>query len=289
LGGHGHHHDHGKDLDWNAMGEVIERRAEVYGPLYAQIIDAVRERIPDPGLIVDAGSGPGAISVALAAAFPRAEVVALDSAPALLERARLRARDAGLAARMRTLLGELPEAFAELNRADVVWLGQSLHHVGDQRAALAAAARTLAPGGLLVLLEGGLPSRCLPRDIGIGRPGLQSRLAAGSEEWFAAMRASLPGAKHEVEDWPALLTAAGLAPAGTRSFLLDLPAPVSPQVRDHIVATLEREREVASEHLATDDLATLDRLLDPEDPAGLRNRDDMFLLTAQTVHFAIKD
>lgn len=285
----GHSHHHGKDLDWNAMGGVIERRAEVYGPLYAQIIDAVRERTQSPGLIVDAGSGPGVISCALAEAFPRVEVVALDNAPALLERAERRARDTGLAARMRTMLGELPEAFAELSQADVMWLGQSLHHVADQRAALAAAARTLAPGGLLVLLEGGLPARWLPRDIGIGRPGLQSRLTAAKEEWFAAMRASLPGAKHEIEDWPALLTAAKLTPAETRSFLLDLPAPVSPEVRDHLIATLERERESAAEHLAADDLATLDRLLDSEDPAGLRHRPDVFLLDVQTVHFAVKE
>jgi SAM-dependent methyltransferase len=288
MDGHSHHHDHGMDLDWNSMGEAIERRAGVYAPLYAQIIDAVGERMPEPGLIVDAGSGPGVVSCALAEAFPRAEVVALDSAPALLERAERRALDAGLAARMRTLLGELPDALVELNQADLLWLGQSLHHVGDQQAALAAAACTLAPGGLLVLLEGGLPTRCLPRDIGIGRPGLQSRLTAANEAWFAAMRASLPGAKHEVEDWPALLTAAGLTPAGTRSFLLDLPAPVAPEVRDHVITTLQREREAAAEHVAADDLATLDRLLDPDDPAGLRHRPDVFLLGAQTVHFGVK-
>lgn len=280
-------HDHGKDVDWNAMGEVIERRAEVYGPLYAQIIDAMRAHAPDPGLIVDAGSGPGVISCALAEGFPRAEVVALDSAPALLARAERRARDAGLAPRMRTLLGELPEAFAELEKADVVWLGQSLHHVGDQRAALAAAARTLAPGGVLVLLEGGLPVRCLPRDVGFGRPGLESRLDAAHDEWFNAMRESLPGAEREVEDWPALLTAAGLNPVATRSFLLDLPSPVSPEVRDHIVSTLERARK-AAEYLDADDAATLDRLLDPDDPAGVRRRPDVLLLDAQTVHFAVK-
>jgi SAM-dependent methyltransferase len=286
--GHGHGHGHGTDLDWNAMGETIERRAQVYAPLYAQIIAAVRERVPDPGLIVDAGSGPGAISRMLAEAFPAAEVVALDSAPGLLERAERQARDAGLSGRLRTLLGELPGAFDELAGADVVWLGQSLHHVGDQRAALAAAARALAPGGLLVLLEGGLPARCLPRDIGIGRPGLQSRLTAANEEWFATMRASLPGSVHEVEDWPALLTAAGLASASARSFLLDLPAPIPPEVRDHLVSTLEREREMAAERLAADDVATLDRLLDPEDPASLRHRGDAFLLVAQTVYFAVR-
>lgn len=284
---HSHSHNHGKDVDWNAMGEVIERRAAVYGPLYAQIIDAVRAHTPDPGLIVDAGSGPGVISSALAEAFPRAEVVALDSAPALLERAERRAQDAGLATRVRTLLGELPAAFAEVEKADVVWLGQSLHHVGDQRAALAAAARTLASGGVLALLEGGLPVRFLPRDIGFGRPGLESRLDAAHEEWFNAMRDSLPGAEREVEDWPTLLTAAGLTPAGTRSFLLDLPAPVASEVRDHVVSTLERVRN-AAEYLDADDVATLDRLLGPDDPAGVRHRPDVFLLDAQTVHFAVK-
>lgn len=278
---------HGHDIDWNVMGDVIERRGEVYRSLYAQIIDDVRARTPDPGLIVDAGSGPGVISCALAEAFPKAEVVALDSAPALLERAQRRARDAGLASRVRTRLGELPAAFAELEPADVVWLGQSLHHVGDQRAALAAAASALNPGGLLVLLEGGLPMRSLPRDIGIGRPGLESRLTAANEEWFAAMRAALPGAKPEIEDWPALLTTAGLTPAGTRTFLLDLPAPLAPEAREHVIATMERHRKHA-EHLAEDDVATLDRLLDPDDPAGLRQRRDVFLLDAQTVHFAVK-
>lgn len=285
---HHHGHGHGEDLDWNTMGEAIERRTRVAAPMYAQIIDDVRRRAPGPGLIVDAGSGPGVISCALAEAFPGAEVVALDSAPALLERARRRAGDAGLDDRIRTHLGELPDAFAGLTGAGVVWLGQSLHHVGDQRAALAAAARTLAPGGLLALLEGGLPARCLPRDIGIGRPGLEARLNAAHDEWFTAMRASLPGSESEIEDWPALLAAAGLTPAGTRSFLLDLPAPVSPEVRDHLVTTMERERDSAAAHLAADDLAALDRLLDPDDPAGLRHRPDAFLLSAQTVHFAVR-
>lgn len=53
---------------------------------------------------------------------------------------------------------------------------------------------------------------------------------------------------HPVEDWAALLTAAGLRHTATRSFLLD-----------------------------------------PDDPAGLRRRPDVFLLDSQTVHFAVKE
>ncbi|GAA4205741.1 class I SAM-dependent methyltransferase [Actinocatenispora rupis] len=284
MSGH-HHHDHGGDLDWNSMGETIERRGEIYAPMYEQIVAAARGFAPRPARIVDAGSGPGVVSLRLAAAYPEAEVVALDSAPALLERAAHRAAERDV--RLRTVLGTLPDAFAELADVDVMWLGQSLHHVGDQRAALAAAARTLAPGGVLVLLEGGLPARWLPRDIGFGRPGLQSRITAANEEWFAAMRASLPGSRQETEDWPALLAAAGLTPTA-RTFLLDLPAPVTPAVREHLATTMQRERDGGADHLAADDLAALDRLLDPDDPAGLHRRPDLFLLDAQTVYFAVR-
>jgi hypothetical protein len=98
------------------------------------------------------------------------------------------------------------------------------------------------------------------------------------------MRAALADAKQEVEDWSALFSAVGLAPQGTRSFLLDLPAPLSGQARDHVIAEFARRREAFAEELSADDLATLDRLLDPEDPAGLHQRPDLFLLTARTVH-----
>ena len=52
------------------------------------------------------------------------------------------------------------------------------------------------------------------------------------------MRASLPGAVRETEDWPALMTAAGLRPSGTRTFLLDLPAPLTDEARAYVVASL---------------------------------------------------
>ncbi|MFC7303361.1 class I SAM-dependent methyltransferase [Streptomyces monticola] len=284
---HGHHHDP-THIDWEAMSETLERRAEIYAPLTAQIIERLRAVRPEPRRIVDAGSGPGVISCALAEAFPQAEVVAVDGAGALLERATARAGRMGVGSRLRTCLADLPEGFAEAGEADVIWLGLALHHIGDQRAALAECARHLVPGGALVLLEGGLPARHLPRDIGIGRPGLQARLDAANEEAFTAMRAALPGAKDEVEDWAALLTAAGLTHVGTRTHLLDLPGPVPEQVRAHVVAVTTRLRDVAADQLSPDDLATLDRLLDPSDKESLHHRPDVFLLATQTVHLATK-
>lgn len=269
----------------------------------------------DPALIVDAGSGPGVVSCLFAEEFPKSRVIAADPEEALLERTTARAARLGLADRVGTHRAELPDGLGELPPADLIWAARSVHHVGDQGAALKALADRLAPGGALAILEGGLAPRSLPRDIGVGRPGLQARLDAANEDWFARMRAELPGARQVTEDWPALLTAAGLLPVATRSFLLDLPAPLDDAARAQVITTFERYRSFAAEvsegsaaaesaehaeatesaggaaaraALDPEDIATLDRLLDPEDEQSLHRRADLFLLTAHTVHVAVK-
>ncbi|MFJ3304042.1 class I SAM-dependent methyltransferase [Streptomyces sp. NPDC086549] len=293
---HNHQHDHSHtrghdhtDIDWAKMAPHLEAQAELFTPVYERAMAWLAKEVTEPGLIVDAGSGPGVVSCLFAEAFPGARVVAVDRAEPLLERARARAARQGVADRFGTLAGELPDVLDELDYpADLLWASRSLHHLGDQRAGLAAFAARLAPGGTLALLEGGLPSRFLPRDIGIGRPGLQARLDVVEQEWFARMRAELPGAVAETEDWPALLTAAGLKHTRTRSFLLDLPAPASDRARAYVAASLSRLREGLADALDPDDRATLDRLLDPADPASVHRRPDVFVLAAYTVHTAVR-
>ncbi|WP_406423200.1 class I SAM-dependent methyltransferase [Streptomyces sp. NBC_00873] len=285
--GHGHRHDT-TDFDWDVMGPLLEQNGELSSAQYAAAAHWIAglPTAPQVRRVLDIGSGPGVISCLLAEEFPEAEVVAVDGTPALLERTRARAQRLGLGDRVRTLHAEIPDDLAKLGEADLIWAGNALHHMGDQRAVLAGFAGLLRPGGTVALVEGGLSPRQLPRDIGIGRPGLEARLDAITAEWFEEMRAALPDAKREIEDWSALFTAVGLAPQGTRSFLLDLPAPVSGRARDHVIAEFARRREMFAGEIAADDLATLDRLLDPEDPAGLHHRPDVFLLTARTVHLA---
>ncbi|MEU5098469.1 methyltransferase domain-containing protein [Streptomyces sp. NPDC020996] len=298
---HGHHahnggHDHGHpahghhtDIDWAEMAPFLEAQAELFTPLYEQALFWLGKEVTEPGLIVDAGSGPGVVSCLFAETFTGARVLAVDGSEPLLERARSRAARLGYADRFDTLAGELPDVLDELDYpADLLWAGRSLHHLGDQRAALAAFARRLAPGGTLAIMEGGLPSRYLPRDLGFGRPGLEARLDALEAERFAQMRAGLPGAVAEVEDWPAMLTGAGLTHARTRSFLLDLPAPAPDRARAYIAASLSRLREAFGDALDADDRTTLDRLLDPDDRASVHHRPDVFVLAAHTVHTAVR-
>lgn len=281
-----HAHDH---MDFADMVPLLEQEAELFSPLYTEAAAWLREQRPETGLIVDAGSGPGVISCLLADAFPAARVVAVDGVESLLERARARAGRLGVGDRFSTVRADLADGLGDVEYpADLLWASRSLHHVGDQGAALAGFARALAPGGTLALLEGGLPPRYLPRDIGMGRPGLQSRIDVVHDEFFDRMRAGLPGAVAETEDWPALLTAAGLRHTATRTFLVDLPAPLSDEARAFVVTALTRLRDSLGEGLDPDDLAILDRLLDPEDKAGVHHRPDVFLLTAHTVHVAVK-
>ena len=290
--GHTHQHSHTADMDWEAMADVLVREARLRASGVRQsaawLGELLGPRAAEVARVLDVGSGPGVNSALLAQAFPTAEVVAVDSAPALLEHARQHAKAEGLADRVHTLHAELPDDFPALGTADLIWTSHVVHHIGDQQAALTALGDVLRPGGLLAVAERGLPLRFLPRDIGIGRPGLLTRLEAVHEEWFSQMRAGLPGTTETVEHWPALLAGAGLAPSGSRTFLVEAQTPLAAPAREHLHGQLARTRETHAEQLDADDVATLDRLLDRDAPEGIMNRPDAFYLMATTVHTATK-
>lgn len=85
-----------------AAARRFERAAEtfadasfVHDETRAQLLERLDfVRIPDDGLLVDLGAGPGTGALALATRYPRARVLALDRSPAMLRLA----RTAGLAA-----------------------------------------------------------------------------------------------------------------------------------------------------------------------------------------------
>ncbi|ARQ70404.1 class I SAM-dependent methyltransferase [Streptomyces marincola] len=291
--GHGHGHGHDTEMDWEAMGDRLERQAGLEAGAMAEAVSWLAGRVPGARRVLDVGSGPGGAALLFAERLPEAEVVAVDGTEALLARARAGAAARGVAGRLVTRRAELPEALGELGAADLIWSARFVHHLGDQRAALAGLAKLLRPGGVLAVVEGGLPARYLPRDIGVGRPGLVTRLDAAEEEWFAAMRGDLPGHAEAVEDWPEMLRQAGLAGAASRSFLVDLPAPLGDAARAHVHDRLSRMRQAGARPdasgaapLSAEDRDALGVLLDPESPLGILTRPDAFYLSAFTVHTA---
>lgn len=299
------HPHHAGDIDWDAMADHLEREAELHSAFHEQAADWLRGPLSGDGAdttagardsenpaapavdrVLDVGSGPGVVTCLLARSFPNAEVVAVDQSADLLERVRKRAADQHVAGQVHTRQADLPDEFAALGTADLIWTSHVVHHLGDQQEGLNSLAAALRPGGVLAVVERGLPSRFLPRDIEMGRPGLQARLDALLEDHFSAMRADLPGSIHVVEDWPSLLAGAGLVPTGSRTFLTDHPAPLGASGRQYLHAHLTRLREQVGEQLDGDDRRVLDRLVDGDADTGVLGRPDAFFLAATTVHTA---
>ncbi|MFG2909596.1 class I SAM-dependent methyltransferase [Kitasatospora sp. NPDC048286] len=286
--GHGHAHGHvpAADFDWDALAAHLELEADLRADAVTEAGRWLLGLHGEGGVrrVLDVGSGPGVIAGLLAEVFPAAEVVAVDQSAALLERARTRS-----GGRLGTRQADLPAEFGKLGEADLIWSGNAIHHLGDQQAALTSLAGVLRPGGLLAVAESGLSARYLPRDFGLGRPGFQARMDAAHEDGFSTMRAELPDSTREIEDWPAMLRRAGLTPTGTRTFLVDRPAPLAGPVRGYLHTQLTRRYDQLAEQLDAEDRATLEALLAEDAPTGILHRPDAFYLSAMTVHTARRD
>lgn len=169
--------------------------------------------------------------------------------------------------------------------ADLVWASRVVHHLPDQQRAIDELARVLAPGGWLALGEGGLATKCLPWDLGIGEPGLGGRLTAARDNWFVGMRAGMVGVKSLPVGWNKALEAAGLSRVSSFSYVIDHPAPASEAVRQSVVDWLAWIFRVGEDQLSDSDRETVNRLLDPADDAYVGARDDVFILGTSTVYF----
>lgn len=116
-----------------------------------------------PGVVADLGVGGGELSLLLAASALR--LYAVDRSEALLLALKSRCKERGI-----DNLIPVEAEIAELQLpepVDQVILSQTLHHLPDPDAALAAAFRLLRPGGSLLLWELGLHGQ----DLGFPWPG----------------------------------------------------------------------------------------------------------------------
>ena len=126
--------------------------------------------------------------------------------------------------------------------------------------------------------------RLLPNEVGVGRPGLIDRLDRASAEWFAAMREGLSAV--DAAELTSMLTTAGYEIAGSRLARLRFDAPLSDVARRVVIDTLERTRAQLGERLDADDRATLDVLLDADDPRGVLHRADTFVAASRQIVIA---
>jgi SAM-dependent methyltransferase len=279
-------------VDWAASSSRLVAAATSDAGWYAAVAaELVR---PSDGTAVDVGCGGAGMTAALAAALGQSgQVLAVDGDSDILAAAGahlatvLPADAATIQLVQADLDGGVERLRAVLAQpADLIWASASVHHLADQQAAITALASLLGPGGQLALAEGGLPARHLPWDVGVGEPGLELRLDAAQDRWFARMRAALPSSTRMPYGWTQALRRAGLAQVTTTSRLIHSPAPLpgddQARVLDDLTHRVDRLRPTGL--LDRADLATWDRLLDPTDPAWLGRRTDLYWLEARSVH-----
>ena len=286
-----HHHDH----DSLALDDRSQRRPDTghpHGDSQAQILDLDAEVLAEqiaaivawlpvetaPGEILDLGAGTGAGSLALLSRFPDAHLTAVDSSAEHLERLRTKARSAGLGDRVQVVQADLDAAeWPDLGAPDLVWASASMHHLADPGHALRTVRDILAPGGLVAVVElDGLP-RFLPPSAPEDRPGLEERCHAATQRLRAE---HLP---HLGADWAPELTAAGLTVQDHLVMAVDVAGTQDNEVGAYALAALQGLRRAVDGVLPAEDLAALDRLLDPGSADSILRRPDLRARTTRTV------
>lgn len=284
---HGHHHGDIDDARSRRWAEDLELEGEVTLDFVTSTVDRL-EALPDwtpPRRVADIGSGPGVATCEFARLLPGAEVIAFDPSEAMLERAMERVERFGLTDRVRVVQGEMPHDLTRLDQVDLVWASMSLHHVGDEVAALRALHDIVTTGGLIVIAEMADPMRMLPADLGRGRPGLVDRLEHCWTTWFRDMRHGLD-ASVESEDVAAMITAAGFSVVDDRVARIRLQPPLTSELRAFVAQTLTRARSQLASMLDADDVEVIDELLDPGSALSIARRDDVFVEASRRIVIA---
>lgn len=288
-----HSHD---NIDWDAHLHRLREADELTAPETAELVAALLR--PDDRTVLEIGSGAGGTAAAFAAALADSggDVIVVDTAPELLAAA---AATAGTVAdgvavhpvRADAASDELVDAVVRAGapaQADLVFAAFVVHHLPDQLAGLRRLAELVRPGGRLAIVEFGLQTKVLPDDVGPGGPGLEGRLIAAREQWFRQMRGEMTGSARLPVGWGRALAEAGLTDMRSWSYLVDRPAPLDEIGRSAVLRRLNLLRRHAEEFLDRADLEALDQLLDESGEHYAGNRDDLFYLTANTVHVGTK-
>lgn len=146
--------DRGRGLDKEKARRSFERAAPAYDAtavLQQEVGRRMLERLDfmriAPRRILDLGCGTGRASDALLKAYPKAELVALDFAEGMLQRARHRGR---WLRRPRCLCADLDALPLADGSVDLVFTNAAMQWSADPHSAFADMVRVLRPGGLLI-------------------------------------------------------------------------------------------------------------------------------------------
>lgn len=132
--------------------------AELFRPTYQNrltsdwipALEGVDAALRAGGRVADVGCGHGYSALAIAAAYPDAEVIGFDNHDASIEQARANARNEDLDTRVRF---EVTPSDAFDGTYDLIVFGDCLHDMGDPVTVAAHARTRLAEGGRVMVIE----------------------------------------------------------------------------------------------------------------------------------------
>lgn len=275
----GHHHDHSSgghhdhsNSDESGLAETLDLDALLLHEHLQEIFDWTASFQKDPRTIMDLGAGTGTGTLGLARTFPQARVVAVDQSEFMLQRLASSVEKHGLSDRVSTQQADLDTAWPQLADVDLVWAASSMHHMSNPGLVFDRIAKTLAPTGLLSVVEMDSLPRFLPDDLGFGTPGLEQRChAAGATAGWNAH-----------PDWASAIQDAGMLILEQRTFAYATSE--NPElIASNAQMILSRMRASLTDVLSAEDLATLDQLLDPGSPQSLTVRTDLAIRGSRTV------
>lgn len=135
----------------------------VFKPIYPALARQIKEDYGiTKGICVDAGAGPGYLSIELAK-ITDLVIWAVDIDPAAVRIAERNVKDAGLVARVKPLQGDVHHLPFEASSVDLIVSRGSIFFWRDRVQGLREVWRILKPGGAALL--GGGAGRLVPQDV----------------------------------------------------------------------------------------------------------------------------
>ena len=135
------------------------RGASLYARFAVPLLEPLHGRVAAevtalaPGTVLDVGTGPGALAVAIAQGCDSCMVIGVDLAPEMLVTAEARARQAGVLGRVRFEVADAADLPLADDSIDVAVSTLSLHHWRDVPAILRELHRVVRPGGRVLIYD----------------------------------------------------------------------------------------------------------------------------------------
>jgi len=234
------------------------------------ISSAIRSlKLPYGSRGLDAGCGSGSHTMLLAKAVGSdGHVVGLDLSPAFLTQARGTARQSGLSERVSFQEGNLSNLVFDDDTFDWVWSVDCIGYHHSEPQILKEIARVAKPGGIIAILVWS-SQQLLP-----GYPLLEARLNATS----SGIAPFTKGTKPELHPLRGLgcLHEAGLEEISAQTFVGDVQAPLTDDIRSALVSLFEMRWGEPQSELSVEDWAEYRRLCQPESSDFILNLPDYY-------------